>query len=397
MNRSAQITEYFSKTDHHRLAALLVGQGEPLSFGDSEIASLIHDARAHRVHRMLAWSLRQRETSFENSAWRALLAPDYNGVRDYLVFKSCFQDIARALAKENLPVVWLKGWTLAHSVYPDPLLRPMRDLDLFVPSQMRERAKLCLTSLGYFADEHPQIKVVSEMQHHEALHGRVTVEVHTKLIGMRSKLFGKAQADWFWQHTRVLSTSDFQWTGFAPEAELLYLCAHAMLQHGENDFLLQRYLDLHLLLQTYTQLDWEMIIAQAVAFRWSYAVARALEITRDHFGAPVPESVCAELHARRRADEDPRNTRWIAPDSTRGEIVQGWLRGMRARDKLIWALATLFPPPAFVQWRYHVLSAWQIPFFYFYRWFALTRNVLQTMLKCSKSKIQARGSQGGRR
>ncbi len=396
MQRAIVLAEYFSNADHHLLAGFLVGQGDPLAPSDSEINEVIQTARAHRVDRMLEWSLRQRGIKVEESAWRALARGDQAAVRRYLIFKSAFQDVTRALGKANIPAVWLKGWALAHTIYPMPTLRPMRDLDLLVPPTERERAKACLAQLGYTQDEYPQLDVVREMRHHDVLRGRVTVELHTKLIGLRSKLFGESQREWFWAHTRVLTAQDFQYSVFVPEAELLYLCAHALLQHGENEFLLQRYLDIHLLIRQNPQLDWGLVLEQAVEFRWSFAVMRALEITRDHFGTTTPNAFLSELASRRHADEDPRNTVWIAADSTRFETTRGLLRGMGKREKIVWALASLFPPPSFVQWRYHVSSVWQIPFFYFYRWFSMARDVLQTMLKYLKSKIHARTARSSR-
>ena len=49
----------------------------------------------------------------------------------------------------DFPVVVLKGPVLAHGLYPDPLLRPFKDLDLLVPSARFEELVVALGRYGY--------------------------------------------------------------------------------------------------------------------------------------------------------------------------------------------------------------------------------------------------------
>ena len=64
-------------------------------------------------------------------------------------------------------------------------------------------------------------------------------------------------------------------TVLRPEANLLYLCAHTALQHGLSQFVLTRYLDLHLLI-TQSKMDWDLVIEKAAALEWAYAVEKVL-------------------------------------------------------------------------------------------------------------------------
>ncbi len=98
--------------------------------------------------------------------------------------------ILDALSAEGIPVLVLKGAALAHTVYPEPGLRPMRDIDLLVPPSQARQAQSLLISLGYhessptgfphLAHHHlpPVSQVVGgltvsvELHHRLLLHGR---------------------------------------------------------------------------------------------------------------------------------------------------------------------------------------------------------------------------------
>ncbi len=53
------------------------------------------------------------------------------------------------LSDAGLPVVCLKGFALAHTLYPDPDLRTIGDLDLLVPRGDLDRAIACLREAGF--------------------------------------------------------------------------------------------------------------------------------------------------------------------------------------------------------------------------------------------------------
>ena len=109
--------------------------------------------------------------------------------------------------------------------------------------------------------------------------------------------------DWFWKQTQSLVQDKTNFLILRPEANMLYLIAHAILGHGEVDFYLLRYFDLHLLI-TKTDLDWQLVVDQAVALRRPYAVERALNLTVRYFSSPVPESVFSHLQNRRPDNEN---------------------------------------------------------------------------------------------
>jgi Uncharacterised nucleotidyltransferase len=93
-------------------------------------------------------------------------------------------DVAGAMAQARVPFLVLKGAALAHLVYGDPRLRPMRDVDLLIRKTDARRALDVLVRCGF----RPGSVAVPARHHH--LHGMaktmegatVTIELHHELM-----------------------------------------------------------------------------------------------------------------------------------------------------------------------------------------------------------------------
>ncbi|MFM8322926.1 MAG: nucleotidyltransferase family protein [Chloroflexota bacterium] len=96
-------------------------------------------------------------------------------------------EILHALRREEIAPLVLKGAALAHLVYPEPGLRPMRDIDLLVARSDLARAAAVLQGLGYCVDA--QLAGITPDNHHHlpglrrAIEGlSVSVELHHNLF-----------------------------------------------------------------------------------------------------------------------------------------------------------------------------------------------------------------------
>jgi Uncharacterised nucleotidyltransferase len=93
-------------------------------------------------------------------------------------------DVAGAMAQAGVPFLVLKGAALAHLVYGDPRLRPMRDVDLLIRKADGGRALDVLVRCGF----RPGATAVPSRHHHlqgmaRTLQGAtVTIELHHALM-----------------------------------------------------------------------------------------------------------------------------------------------------------------------------------------------------------------------
>ncbi len=141
-------------------------------------------------------------------------------------------DVAGAMARAGVPFLVLKGAALAHLVYDDPRLRPMRDVDLLVHKADTRRALDVLTRCGFS----PSGFAPPARHHHlqgmcRTLDGAtVTIELHHELIVRTPFVERRCYDDVF------RKSSPFEWGGMryqtlGREDMLWHAYAHAFLIH----------------------------------------------------------------------------------------------------------------------------------------------------------------------
>lgn len=363
----------------------------------ASLETLAGTAIRHNLAPLLLWALKGRADSLD-PALAAQMAPLQAQARQvaarYVLLKTARAHVQTTLSAAGIPALWLKGAALAETVYPQPVLRPMGDLDVLVPFERQTEALAALKAAGY-ADE-PRDPLAAqtaaflppdETHHHYNLvggpGGGVRVELHFRLA--REILPDLAALDWFWSQTQQAVDRTGATLGFKtlrPEAHLLYLCAHALLQHGEAQIGLLHVYDLHLLATVYN-LDWALIVERAVALRWTYPVERALALAQEYFATLVPAWVAEQLRARRPADEDTRIVRQISDGDTRWVKTIRGLRDLTLRQRvaLVWRL--VFPPRAYLRTRYQVRPGVPLLLYYPYRWWDQARGVARGLRRRS--------------
>lgn len=110
------------------------------------------------------------------------------------IYDQVLGEILQALAAAGIEALVLKGSALAHLIYPQPGLRPRRDLDLLVKPEAAQRAYALLGSLGFALAPTPYHDV-SRYHQHLAPATRtvqqlpIVVDLHTDLF-FRFKPYG---------------------------------------------------------------------------------------------------------------------------------------------------------------------------------------------------------------
>ncbi|MBS1248790.1 MAG: hypothetical protein MAG431_00352 [Chloroflexi bacterium] len=302
-----------------------------------------------------------------------------------------FEELARiltALEAAEIPVLLLKGAALAQTIYSDPALRPMSDLDVLVPFKEIDPAVRTVKTLGYRSDVAslwPCLERV--LGHHDHLrnpHG-VNLELHWSLTQAFNR--DHTLTDWFWQHTKplpalsrdnplqpsqartVLPAECSGAQALSPTAHLLFLSAHLFLQHGAARGILLWLYDLHLMLITYPkEIDWEALLEQSRRLGWGPPLVTALAQLRETFRTDFPPQILDTFQPLR----DAPSQEWVKeksqPNQSRAwTLWQKW-RTLPWPGRAVYGLGNIFPSPAFMRKRYDPRPAWLWPFYYFYRW-----------------------------
>jgi hypothetical protein len=317
-----------------------------------------------------------------------------------LYYEVSVRKIARAMEAAHIPALWLKGAALARTVYSKPCLRPMSDLDLLVPKALREQAITVLKKTGYqFTADillRPPTLDKSEAPgkadetylknlafHHDVLRAQngppLTVELHFALQAYNRgrKLLTDKQMEWFFEHAEIFySDGHVPCLTLSPEAHLIYLAAHHIIQHGEENATLLGDLDLHLLI-THAEVDWEVISRKAVELGWTTGVLRALERAAGFFSTPVPQTVLDRLQG----EQTPLEAPWLLnrkhTPGQRWTSTKARIRGLSNREKLRYIYHNFFPSTGYMGGRYSIPAYKPVWPYYPYRWFDQGREILR--------------------
>ncbi len=302
-----------------------------------------------------------------------------------------YRELARILAAiaevGNTEVAVLKGAALASTLYADPGLRPMGDLDLLLRPEGLASALSTLRDLGY-GPIFPEIgKGWNESVGHAVTfrggpYGRVLVDLHSRLVAGEAD-WRSPPLTWIWdrmEHWKKPSPLAGA-CGLSRTAQLLYLAAHLVLQHGAAEARLIWYYDLHLLAQAADRIDWDELLRRAHELRWAAAVRVALEGCRRQLGTPFPERLLEELDRR----VEPSARRVVAtmmdPVQTRATQLWNQTRCLTWPARLRLLARHVFPSPAYLRWRYRFRSSWLWPLGYPYRWLVIVREGVSTLGK----------------
>ena len=256
---------------------------------------------------------------------------------------------------------------------------------MLIPYEQQQAALNVVESLGYhFPSEMNALidhtdTLIHQLSHHYHLIGginnNVVLELHHRLLGGEStSQLSLEQLAWFRSQSQTLN-DDTGITILKSEAHLLYLCAHITLQHGEAVSPLRWYFDIHLLI-TETSIDWNLVVDQAVALGWTFAIEQTLIRTVDFFSTPVPAWIYTQLQDRRPAQENVSRVRRLQGQDPRWEKVLFGLRALSFTQAIRLIFAWAFPAPKYIRHRYNIQREWMVWFYYFYRWYEAGRALV---------------------
>jgi len=201
--------------------------------------------------------------------------------------------ILDAFRDSAVPVAVLKGPILAAHAYPDPVMRPMSDLDLLVPRDRLAQAERILLDLGYGPEAPWRQNIAASCIASEELPafykaGATQIDVHWAIVDPRSPF--SVAADGLWDRLVPAQMAGRSALTLAPEDFLLHLCAHAAYAHG-FEAPLRCFCDVAWFIHG-RALDWDTVVARALEWRverLAYAViAVAHAIFRAEASAVLP-------------------------------------------------------------------------------------------------------------
>ena len=193
--------------------------------------------------------------------------------------------VLKSLADNRLPVIALKGLSLAKSIYGDIALRPMYDMDLLVREEDLVRAGRILLTLGYkqyFPAWENTLKIFHHLPPFTNRSGTI-IELHWTIVTPNRPI--KVDLDGLWERACLIKVDDVEARALSPEDLFFHLCIHACdnLQTGLD--LIPLY-DLAGLIKTSAdKIDWQILIERATRWGGQKCVYMMLLLVRELLGA----------------------------------------------------------------------------------------------------------------
>jgi hypothetical protein len=349
-----------------RIACQIISnQLDPRAVAGDGWSGIVAQALEHGLGPMLIWCIEAaRLDSKSNPDWLPLLEARRVGAMQFMLLEAAQREYDQSLQAAGIPRIWLKGIALAATLYPQPELRPMSDMDVLVPYEERLIAVERAAALGYSrqdGDGDSALLFVSP-HHYVMAHKRVILEIHYWLIAYQlGSLSQTSVATRFFEDALSTRQPDSSAYVMRPEAQVLSLSAHAIFQHKEHELYALRYLDLHRVIERHAP-DWDIVIAQAAEFGWAYAVERSLQMSVDLFGTGIPQAVFEGLAQQ-------NHLTFFGQD--KGQRVERFLQMIRSYTpkQTAWLILRLVcPPRAYIRTQYRIPPGRPVLLYYVRYW-----------------------------
>lgn len=278
-------------------------------------------------------------------------------------------ELLNALAVADISVLVLKGVALSHTVYPDPTLRSMGDIDLLLDPSDLSQTGVVLMGLGFDPKPEPQKRInpfntswTGESSYVREYQGIViSVDLHWKLFATEwlSRVM-KVDVDAMWKQAVPFPIGQITAHTLASEDMLFHICLHLSL-HGFTH--LRGYVDILQLLE-HDDLDWSLFLERVCAYGLRVACYFPLWWLAQYRAGVIPKEVLAVLKP------DPLRAalgKWLVKQGVQREPDSGhtWnhvtqlLIVDRITDYGRLFAWLLFPGRVWLIERYNLQAAWQ--------------------------------------
>ncbi len=152
------------------------------------------------------------------------------------------------LEEAGIEAVAMRGLVLAHQLYPDPGLRPMKDVDILVGPDVSDRLRSAMSAHGHEPTRELRSQIVYTID-------GIEFEMHLLLLTAKRYRHIFEAAEFLGSRVK-LKTREGDIYQLSPEYELIELVAHAFVHHELQGFM--RVVDIALAMKD-PGLDWEFI------------------------------------------------------------------------------------------------------------------------------------------
>jgi hypothetical protein len=286
-------------------------------------------------------------------------------------FLNNLKDMLGLFQRQSIPVILLKGAALFTTLYEDPALRPMSDLDLLVHEENLEKAHRIFIDAGYLLNGKEYWPWWRKFGGERGfVRDDVLVELHWNLGGPD---FPLSSVEVFPRAKKIVVSGAPALT-LSPEDFLLFHLYHAVYRHAI--FNLIWLMDIVKITTLWKEeIKWERFWKKAKALNFAPGASLGLKEAKEVLGAYVPQEILRD------GVPYPKKLAWLINFMGKTELKGNLLTFMRVpgiKDKALFLLGVYFPSPSFLRLRYQVSKkvAW---LYFFLRPFLVIAKALKAL------------------
>ncbi len=237
------------------------------------------------------------------------LKKDYylNATKNALIFEE-LKKVLGLFNQSKLQIIVMKGAALAETIYGNPALRPMSDVDLLVKNEDLRQTDELLKKLGYSPADRSVDDVdftstyLTTLDYRNPLKNSPSFHIHWHFVNStipnESYINHIKMAD-IWQDAVKTNIADIETWVMAPHHLLIHLSEHALrVTHSLSK--LSYFCDIDRAINYYGKgLDWNLLIQDTLKFNLNKMVYTTLYFSRYFIKAKVPEDVLVKLRPER--------------------------------------------------------------------------------------------------
>jgi hypothetical protein len=242
----------------------------------------------------LAYKNLQREKIEDEILGRLKGIYRHTWARNQLLFHDAAQ-VMKAMQEAGIPVLVLKGATLASTAYTDAGLRPMNDFDFMVPFGETRSAFEIMSQSGWKYVESVPLEQTIWSSHASKWNnqGGRQIDLHWHLLpGWRLPEVDEGVV----QRAAKIQIAGTTFPAMSATDLLWHVCAHGAI--GDEVPSIRWVADAWMILHDDKRpVDWELFLDSVQQRSLGFSVSRALHFLKTEFNAPVPDRVL-EILAR---------------------------------------------------------------------------------------------------
>lgn len=274
--------------------------------GDVDWDIFLEKARGEGVSPLVFSRLPGLDIHFDIPGYvREELKKDYylSATRNILVFEE-LKKVLDQFNRKCIQIIVMKGAALAETVYGNPALRPMSDVDLLVKTEDLHRVDRQLKKLGYYPADRSVDDVDFTSTYLTTLDYRNTVKntpsfhVHWHFVNStipNESYIRYIKMDNIWRYAVRTTIADTGTWVMSPHHLLIHLSEHALrVTHSLSK--LSYFCDIDRAIDHYGKgLDWDLLIRDTKKFNLNKMVYTALYFSAYFINANIPEDVLLGL------------------------------------------------------------------------------------------------------